>query len=1636
MAPWQVSCEWPSTLDTTTKVELNWSKLQDISSVPVGSTEGSVVEPFEVVHRNVMSIIKETPAKSEQALETLVQDDNPSEAMMATMLKPKSGVSEVSMTVNEELLPEPPLVTAVDEYGAEFRNYDVPTTTLATTAKREESTDVARSESHHADIYVSEFATERIKPSEKLEERELPLNTTVSTVMDRDLTEEISEEIDFPTADWSLTALHFDQSKLKTASLSTSAMAVRSDIVQEVDESAIGPAKSEGKIEMEIKVREKIQTALCEEVHDEMTSLERKPEESSGHDKCTIYAQSLEQKSDAVEDANRKRSFTSDICDLMSEEGKIPQKKIAALILDTDTVHIHTTEIPGSTDPNAGTVDSASRTDHDSSLPQQVETLDMSDEMRKPFDSHTTLDQQALEKVVNAVDSTKSSQPPGENTDRTLQTTEQNNFTGNSEPNAEREGPWTTSNGPQEVQRVMEPLDLQTVNNGPRETQHRYMILERHGGLDIRQEPAAETNVLPLDTATSELGGVETNVSKLQVMSNIEQEVGKESVSTEASVKVSWNARKQSETSEIMGALPAPPARRKLERLSCSSEDNLVEHVDKETVKGESKPTPPTRRSKEMESLSVDSEIQSEQAHLPVPTIQQYTLEEIQLPPAEVLHTPPNTRHKEKLGDERLSLDLDSPTPPERRQKERAEHQQPELEKTSKTVAVEEPLLKPTPPVRRKVSQGESDDASVVSITQKMEETLLKPTPPTRKRDSRIVTDQVSDSSDLDKTQTKEKVVEESLEKTTPAVRQKSSSDESDFITPLVSRGSEDLLVKPTHPSRRKDSRSVRDTLSKEMASQEKAVMQDIPEDLLVKPPSPVRRKGSQLSQIQEMEDTLMKPTPPSRRRGSRNFSDEAYKEMAWKSSSSTDLEKALEEPLIKPTPPVRRKVSSQIESDAVSVLSKIPEVGEIVVKPTPPTRRRDSRNMSDIVAIRSSSSTDLDKTVTQEKSLEELLLKPTPPVTRKAQEIEATLLKPTPPIRRRNSGNMTDIAASTIYGSCDLVTPERVTGEDLLKPTPPFRRKALSRTESDISIVDKTIETEETLVKPTPPSRRRDSRNVSDIAAMDLENSVTQEKPFEESIIKPAPPVRQKTTPAENDTSMVSKTQEMEETLLKPTPPTRRSESTNMSDTVAVKISTSFSSEMVPEELVIKPTPSVSKAVEVESDGISEVSKPQEIAETLVKLTPPARRRESKNDLMASEISASSDLENLETQDRADETSPAEETLVKPTPLTDSKDSRTMDEIVPKQAEGGFSSNADLDKTIAEERSDVKGLVILTPPVEQAESDIHIIAKTQEMEGKLEKPTTSTRTLYIDSETVDETETKQVESEISSSIDLDKTVRPSSAHGEVDLPKQTPLEEQEANQAESDITDKTQEMEAQLEKPSTPTKMRDSRNVDETEAKQIECSSTDLDETVRQEEEEEDLVKITPPMGQAASQAESNISSVVSKPQVPEETLVKPTPPKRTGSKIDSVTEISHPEVQECMIEPDLREEDNKVEHGNIKVSSEEALPEPITPIGQENNTVPTDLDIIPLHEEEPSIQPIPTTRDIEKSVEIQPLIKQEDEQPEKELCNALGMEPTEGLTETERSSTVQVTGNYMHVKDVHLEPVVCCMCIVYHRW
>uniref|UniRef100_A0A9J8A0G7 Nesprin-2-like n=1 Tax=Cyprinus carpio carpio TaxID=630221 RepID=A0A9J8A0G7_CYPCA len=248
--------------------------------------------------------------------------------------------------------------------------------------------------------------------------------------------------------------------------------------------------------------------------------------------------------------------------------------------------------------------------------------------------------------------------------------------------------------------------------------------------------------------------------------------------------------RKEKEDSRLsldLETQPTPPARRRKEK-----EDRRLS-LDLET-----QPTPPARRREEKEDsrLSLDLETQ------PTPPARRRKEKEdsrLSLD-LETQPTPPARRRKEKGEDQGLSVDLaPQPTPPSRRCKDKPENDtlfysaeigKSDNEQTVEHKDKEEHTVKPTSPVRRKISQVESDVA--VCKNQEEKGTFVKPTLPTRRKDSKVEKEIVTAASNI-----KEDM---SLYNPTPPLRQKDSQVE----TEMVSTTPECLPALPTPPTSQK----------------------------------------------------------------------------------------------------------------------------------------------------------------------------------------------------------------------------------------------------------------------------------------------------------------------------------------------------------------------------------------------------------------------------------------------------------------------------------------------------------------------------------------------------------------------------------------------------------------------------------------------------------------------------------------------------------------------------------------------------------------------------------------------------------------------------------------------------------------
>ncbi len=232
---------------------------------------------------------------------------------------------------------------------------------------------------------------------------------------------------------------------------------------------------------------------------------------------------------------------------------------------------------------------------------------------------------------------------------------------------------------------------------------------------------------------------------------------------------------------------PTPPERRCKEKEGSKLSLNL-----------ETEPTPPVRRCKEKEGSKLSLNLETEPTP---PARRRKEKEDSQLSlNLETQPTPPERRCKEKEGSA-LSIDLEpQPTPPSRRRKDKpesdmlfysAELGKSDNQQTGEHKDREEHTVKPTPPVRCKICQVESDVA--VCKNQEEKEAIVKPTPPTMK-DSKIENEIVAGASNL-----KEDM---SIHKPTPPLRRKDSQEETEMVSTTPKSQPEEVL--PTPPTRQK----------------------------------------------------------------------------------------------------------------------------------------------------------------------------------------------------------------------------------------------------------------------------------------------------------------------------------------------------------------------------------------------------------------------------------------------------------------------------------------------------------------------------------------------------------------------------------------------------------------------------------------------------------------------------------------------------------------------------------------------------------------------------------------------------------------------------------------------------------------
>ncbi|KAG5285203.1 hypothetical protein AALO_G00000710 [Alosa alosa] len=634
------------------------------------------------------------------------------------------------------------------------------------------------------------------------------------------------------------------------------------------------------------------------------------------------------------------------------------KKRVASLILDEDAIHIQSLEVSDATSSDIMRLVSAGTVGYDTTALQPGEKADTEAQVSATtvaMEHGTPQKEPHVEGLVAEVSPTRSQAeqleresahaaqaqtPPASPTEA-----------GAAGPQAEAAGAWTSDNGPSGLRREIEHF---AVDNGPREIQRRYIILDQPAEQAVVPRPPEQTLAAQQpDVVIGRPGATEPEpgVLEREDRGRGEEQIGKELHGSKKDETAGGQERPQEEH-----AKPAPPSRKK----------NHQAEVDKRetAVCAESEPAPPSHTHEDKTAAEAVSQVSLEpQKVQPVPSVRRkekpdvHRLSQVSAeiqPQTEVQPiqpTPPSRRRKEKADPNRLSqisadTQLDRtpevlPTPPSRRHKEKTEGDGDEISLGASAASSLEVLpapsrrrrsqaegdqislggseVLPTPPSRRRKEQLEGDQISLTGSTE------VLPTPPSRRRKSQVEGDHASLGGF------------EVLP--TPPSRRHKEKIEGDQIS-LSGSITGSLEVLPTPPSRRRKSQIEADRSSMSLEA-----LQEKPE---IQPPPPARRKKEKLlvdmppsSEAEKPEteatDSAIKPAPPARGKACHIEGDKAEAEkpsIGGDAEGGTQLETST--------------VAARVEED--SAKEEKPSV-TVEEKPAAPVRRKEKKEPSPVPA-------------------------------------------------------------------------------------------------------------------------------------------------------------------------------------------------------------------------------------------------------------------------------------------------------------------------------------------------------------------------------------------------------------------------------------------------------------------------------------------------------------------------------------------------------------------------------------------------------------------------------------------------------------------------------------------------------------
>ncbi|KAL0178359.1 hypothetical protein M9458_027253, partial [Cirrhinus mrigala] len=998
--------------------------------------------------------------------------------------------------------------------------------------------------------------------------------------------------------------------------------------------------------------------------------------------------------------------------------GEAQTKKVAALILDLDTVHVEGVDTPSQTPTDGATRKATlSKQDHETLSPPEA----ISEVAIEPTGILSSLNEPSMVNVLETSPAIEPEQSELIDIDTNGQVQKiagpPTETQGSGDAASGGVGTFSWNNGPNAA--IADRESNWTTNNGPHEIQRRYIILDFPEEVEMQRHHVHEATLFR-EPSETQIQGLESSVSE-----SMEIECD---AKTETGVITSTNrALEASEQSELVEANLNLPTKQVGEVMHF-----IVEEDTKKTPSGNKTQLIESDLKRKLpveQQNKVETEVQTKKVY--VSTTVEEKPEGEEAIDVEAIEAQSKEIQPKLTPPIKLLVDWDTEIQPERIIVSLTPEEKPEVGEPTDIIVEEEMNKTPSgeiaqfmesepkmmPSVRRgndSKTDAQSNKVNVSTQKEKAEdeeamEATVEETKTTLSDDKAQcieakpeLTPSINQQNDQ-KTEVQSEKVDVLPEKKTECEEAMHVNEEQNDLDTEVQSERINVLLTPEEKHEGGDTAYViveeetTKTPSDEKAHSIEAETKPTPpvrrqnegetkiqvDKLDVTPTPPTRRrKDDRLSlNIESQIEGEVLPTPPSRRRREKMGSERFLLDLEFQPTPPARQRKEKEDSSLSlnletlPTPPARRR--KEKEGSTLSL--------NLETLPTPPARRRKEKGSTLSLNLETLPTPPARRRKEKEDRRLSLNLdtQPTPPARRRKEKEDSLShnldTQPTPPARRRKEKEDSRLSLDLETQPTPPARRRKEKGEDERlsvdlepQPTPPSRRRK-DKPESDTLFYSAELEKrdnqqtsedkdrEEHTVKPTPPTRRKDSKVEEIIAgASNLKEDI--------SIHKPAPPLRRKDSRAE--TEMVSCTPKSKPEEVLPTPPTRQKKDQVEAERVSL---------MLDEPQVI-PTPTTSDkessgnekvfVLEVKTDieTITKQEDKQEWDRTL--LVGKEQQKEKDSDILVAKGQPEEVLPTPPTRRKKDQVeadkapSMPEETQIIPTPATSDKESSGNEKV------------------------------------------------------------------------------------------------------------------------------------------------------------------------------------------------------------------------------------------------------------------------------------------------------------------------------------------------------------------------------------